>query len=502
MSRRLLARIVVCVGLFLSFLLTPLVGLAQEAEFVPPSHEYLNQVVWIGALEGSWKEMGIQYGQRAAKDIRNNSDTEWKGTLEHFDNDPQRVIRLAKAYEEQIYLLSPEMIDFMEGIAEGAAEELNKSVYVDQASNYMRILAQQLEMALRPRYEQFLDGQSTGSLGTEEESDTHACQGWWVTGPATKDGETYVTRHSQGGSWGSENANGVAFVLVPEDPCAAVTFVQCAAGDIGGSGQCFNEYGVYQGWTVANTRKPVNEWAAIGVPEYVYNLPAVVFSKSAQEAVDYVKYGTPRYRRLTGRTTLLRARSAVLMYSDEKEAFVIEKVARRLAVRTPGSLGETGNSYLCMANHFLSTDGSYDENDVFSADIPMAEFVPEQEGNSSYYRMWGMMWWFKNHYGEITLDMLMNDLSASHYAYDREGNYIAPNPDTGLPEIGAHCVHGSFTEDYPLGTKASWNVSIAVPGALQIYFIPAMPCQWVQHSWNCVDLNIYSAYRKAVYGTD
>lgn len=492
------------IGTLIALLMLTCTVCGQEAEFVPPPSGFVHRVIWIGTLEGTWREMGIQYGQRASKAILHNSDMEWKDLLNWFENDSERIKTLASAFEKQIYLLSPKMIEFMEGIAIGAEKDLNRSVYADQASNYMRILSQQLEWTLRPWYEEFLEegNQSVQGTGKSEESSAHGCNGWWVTGPATKNGQTYVSRHSQGEGLDRENAHEVAYVLIPEDSRAHVTFVQTAAGDIGGSGQAFNEYGVYVGWAVSPSNKDAAEKQAIGVPEYVYNLPAVVFSKSAEEAKDYILYGTPRYRRLTGRKTLLRARGSNTMVADEKAAFIIEQVARQYAVRTPGYLGEKGNSYLAFSNHFMYKDGSYDENGVFHNDLPMNEHNPEEEGNGSYYRLWSQMWWLNNNFGEIDLDMLMRDLSTMHYAYDKEGNKIEADPETGLPTVGTICLHDNISEEYPLGFTDSWNVSLAVPASREIYFIPAMPCQFIDHDWNYVDLKPYSEYRKAVYGNN
>ena len=235
-----------CMISILIILLLPVFTWGQEAEFVPVPAGFDNEVIWIGALEGTWLEMGIQYGQRASKTILANNDLEWSNLLGGFDNDPERIMALANAFEKQIYLLTPEMLEFMEGIAKGAEKELNKSPYVGQASNYERILAQQMERCLLPSYEKFLENPNPIAQETNSsEEDAHGCNTFWVTGPATKDGRTYISRHSQGSGAGSENGHAVAFVLIPEDRNAAVTFVHCGAGDIGGSGQAFNEYGVY-----------------------------------------------------------------------------------------------------------------------------------------------------------------------------------------------------------------------------------------------------------------
>ena len=37
--------------------------------------------LWIGILQGTWEEMGIQYGQRCGKDIARNFDLNWESQI-------------------------------------------------------------------------------------------------------------------------------------------------------------------------------------------------------------------------------------------------------------------------------------------------------------------------------------------------------------------------------------------------------------------------------------
>jgi hypothetical protein len=145
-------------------------------------------------------------------------------------------------------------------------------------------------------------------------------------------------------------------------------------------------------------------------------------------------------------------------------------------------------------------DGSYDEDGVFHKDLPNNEYKPDTEGNSSYYRLWSPMWWFRNNFGNIDLDMILTDLSTMHYAYDREGNKIEADPISGMPTVRTFCTHGRMSDERPLGTSNSWNVSVVVPQTLEVYYVAAMPCQYKKLSWNYVNLKVYSDYRKAVYG--
>ena len=142
------------------------------------------------------------------------------------------------------------------------------------------------------------------------------------------------------------------------------------------------------------------------------------------------------------------------MYCDEKEAYVVEQAARWYAIRKPGDMGEKNKSFIAWANHDYNASGSYNEKNVLDPKFLMKDLVPEVEKNSSYYRFWTQMVWFNKNYGGITLDMLMNDLSAAHYAYDKVGTLIPPDPKTGMPTApGTVCVHGRLTEN-PTSRKA------------------------------------------------
>ena len=254
--------LVFLLGVVAAFLLAPTAALGQAAGkpvedvYMPPSKAFPSAVTWIGALQGTWREMGIQYGQRAAKEVRNNTDVEWMNSLSKLGNSPQRIMRLSAAFEQQIDLLCPEVLEMLKGIADGAAAEMNKSVYASQASNYQRVLNLQWDMLIDPRYEALIADVGSGTPMVEVASaamppmldpSEEDCNGWWVSGLATSNGLTYATRHSQGGSWHTKSTNQVAFVLVPSDPSAAVTFALCPGGEVG-TGQVFNEYGVYLGW--------------------------------------------------------------------------------------------------------------------------------------------------------------------------------------------------------------------------------------------------------------
>ena len=111
----------------------------------------------IGVLLGTWKEMGIQYGQRCGKDIARNFDLFWEkdilggGVLQKGERlwqkgrtGPERekycVAYIQRSFRE-LFLLSPELVEFLEGIAQGAGRELDKCTYADTCTHFIKVAA-------------------------------------------------------------------------------------------------------------------------------------------------------------------------------------------------------------------------------------------------------------------------------------------------------------------------------------------------------------------------
>jgi len=475
---------------------------AQEAEkimFKLKTQTTPSEVKWIGILQGTWKEMGIQYGERAAKDIRTNFDFKWKAEIvKQGSKDWQKIrateeerAKYAIAYMRGVYqeysYLTPEITEFMEGIAEGAAEELNKSVYADVCTNFEKLGYLNFSgMHLHP--------------GVAEDH----CNGLWVKGEATKTGETYACNQVQSGIVGTQRSRGIAYVAIPKDPNARVFWSEGRAGHLGGIGGLINDYGVCvltSGGQQKEGYAEPDETLAPGIKDFLLAFYGVVFSKTAREAVDRITIGTPKYRALTGRKTVLRARGCNLTFADANEAYCVESNALHYAIRTPGYLGEKGGNYLVQANHFHYSDGSYDENNIFHADEPMTRWSPEHKGNSSYYRFWTGMWNCYNNYGKIDREMMLRDIVTAHYAYDKDGKRYDPDPVTGAPTVpGTFCAHSSKrTEEYPLG-KISGDTSVFVLTSAEVYWVPAFPCHYKDKSWNYLDLKPFSLYRKMLWG--
>ena len=479
------------------------------------------RTLWIGILQGEWKEMGIQYGKRAGKDVAWGFDLLWSGqtgsgirlkkqlwqkqgrTVE--ENEDYAVAYMQRMYKE-LEFLSPEIHAFFEGIGLGAAEELEKCVWHHRCPNHSLKIAllNLVDMHFHPNWDFANDRPYTTTLHVKADS-ADDCNAFWVKGEATKTGETYATRHIQGG--GVSRGRSVAYVAIPEDRNASVFWGTGRAGSIGGlGGGLLNEYGVCgltAGCQPEEPDVPVDEALAPGVKDFWLASYGVIFSKNAREAVDRITVGTERYRQLTGRKTVLRARGCTIIFGDPNEAFDVEQNARHYAIRKPGDLGEIGGNYLVIANHFKDVKGSYDENNVFQKDITMGgTYTPERKGDSSYYRFWQGMWNLRNNYGEIDLDM-MKELTSSHTSYDEEGKRYDPDPVTGMPATGTWCAHkGPFSKEQPLGVDGSNCVSVFNLSTREVYWVPVWPCHYKEWNmdWHYLDLKPYVKYRKNLWG--
>ena len=429
--------------------------------------EPIVRTTWIGVLQGSFYEMGFQYGERAAKDIRANTEIEWPKSVKSCDGSIEEVKRRLGLYREQLELFSPQTVEFLQGMADGAAPQLSKSEIASDATNFERLLNLNTSSALRSPPEE-------------------GCDSFWVGAQATVDGKAIATYHGQGGSMGFDRWGRYSvFVAIPDDPDAHIVWMATGSGCLGRGGAIANDAGVFNGLHASDSGK-YPETKAWGTEYHLFRFHAMFYGDSAEGAAQITTLGTPEYREKTGRKTLLRTRGIVLQFADANTCLMVEYTANRYAIRRPGNLGEIGAGYICQSNH-NHLDYSYDENNG-RTDVPMTKFAPEVPEESSYWRFWSPMWAIRNNYGKIDLDMVLNELSALHDRYDKDGNKYE------YKRGSTFCTHKySSSSGNPGGSHAP---AVMVPDTLEIYFVPAWPCRWTDKNWNYVNLNTYKALRQ------
>lgn len=494
------------------------------------------RTLWIGILQGSWHEMGVQYGQRCGKDIARNFDTLWnldvlgEGLFERLWQKGRSKEERADyflAYMDrslkELHYLSPELVDFFKGVADGAATEFDKCVAAEMSSHLLKTAALNFtDTPLHPNWDFETDQPFAERQQPHQGINGHDCNSLWVKGGATKTGETYATRAVQAAHWTPEGAEGfftrqVAYVAVPKDPTARIFWGQATAGNFGGlGGGLLNDKGVCcltsgcsyseQNW------KQADETTAPGIRDFVLAIYGVIFSESARDAAEKVTTGTEKYRKLTGRKTVLRARGANIVFADEHEAYCVEQNARHYAIRKPGECGEKGGDYIVTANHFKSESGSYDEGNNFHADQPMTGYEPEDRKSpaATYDRFWSAMWMLRNNYGNIDREMVMDDFVCAHYAYDEMGNrYEADEIGAPRKELrkelfsGTFCVHMEpINENYPLGIGGNAETSVMNISTREVWWVPVWPCHYKAKNmnWDYLDLKPYAEYRKMLWG--
>ncbi|MBI4529158.1 MAG: hypothetical protein HY695_35620 [Deltaproteobacteria bacterium] len=491
--------------------------------------------IFIGVLKGTWKEMGVQYGQRCAKDIARNWDMLWNvdvlggGLFERLwqqgrgrEERVKYFLQYMERYLKELAFLSPELVEFFAGMAEGAGKELDKFSDGGLCSHVLKTAALNFaDTAFHPNWDFANDRPAAGGKTPSGRIEGHDCNSLWVRGRATRTGETYAARALQAGHLTPEGAEGfwtrqVAYVALPKDPNARVFWGQGTAGNLGGlGGGLLNDAGVCcltsgcsyseENWAKAD------ETTAPGIRDFVLASYGVIFSNSAGEASEKVTVGTERYRKLTGRKTVLRARGANIVFADATEAFCVEQNARHYAVRRPGDLGEKGGDYIVTANHFKCDKGRFDENNVYHSDWPMACYEPENQESTlaSYYRFWSGMWMLSNNYGNIDSELIMRDFMASHYSYDREGRRYDPDSSNAPAELvrkqfsGTFCCHMvPFDEKHPLGIGGNANTSVFNLSTGEAWWVPVWPCHYKEWNmdWDYLDLKPFAEYRKMLWG--
>lgn len=435
-------------------------------------YEPVTSVAWIGILKGSWYEMGYQYGERGAYDILFNTDMNWDASVKAYNGSVSEVKKRLLKYEEHLSLFSPQALQFLKGMADGAALQLDQSLFASESSNFDRVFNHNVSLALRARW--------------SRENPPVGCNSFWVGEHATKDGKAIATFHSQGG-WMGDGYHGRKhiYIAIPDDPKARIVWNFTSAGQLALGGVMANDAGVFHGLHAADDgRSP--ETMAYGVEPNVGRFHAMFYANSAEEATKIMIYGTAEYREKTGRKTLLGTRGVNLLFADASTAIMLEISARNHAIRRPGDLGEKGNGYIAQSNH-NHLDFSFDENLVKSSQ-PMTKFAPEVQNSNSYYRFWSPMWQLYHNYGEIDLEMVLRDLTASHKIYNSSGEFLGEDPEN------AFCTHKYSNTGDPGGSHCP---VVMVPETLEIYWVPMWPCRYTDRSWNYLNLNDYKVLRNA-----
>jgi hypothetical protein len=477
--------------------------------FSLPTPTLPTRLLTIGVLRGDWQQMGRQYGERAASDIAQHWDLDWEERVLNCtgvwaqsrtpsDRQAYRQQYLQRSWRE-VDALSPELAQFMRGVAEGAAGALAASAFAEVVPDHLKILfLNESDAALHPAWDFAADRPGDGVRdlpGADSYVDDHdnqgdGCNGVWISGEGTANGHALAQRAVQAGT--GRSVTTVSYVAVPDDPRAHVFWGFGRAGCLGGLGALLNDAGVCA-LTSGSQGGDVDETLAPGVKDFLLAAYGVIFSGSAREAAERITVGTPEYRARTGRRTVLRFRGANVMFGDPENACVVESNARHFCIRDAADAGD-GRHVAVMANHFVA-DSSVDEHGRPDAARPMREFEPGRAGSRG--RFWTGSWWLQRNYGSASVKSV-KQFAGSHTCCDEDGTERPPDQATGRqthhPETW--CAHRAGEDDRnePLGVDGNNMTTVFDLTSREVWFVPGWPCHYAEWGmeWNYLNLADYT----------
>lgn len=139
---------------------------------------------YLGELQGTWYNIGKQYGERAGDLIRLVYEG-WYREILPIQGSPEVIAAYLREQNAYYEFLVPEALEMMHGIADGCASDLASSAFPRELSHFDKILMINSYFGLMGKP----PSSETAELAPADE-DTHCCSGAVILGPATRDGKT------------------------------------------------------------------------------------------------------------------------------------------------------------------------------------------------------------------------------------------------------------------------------------------------------------------------
>lgn len=454
--------------------------------------KYETRTRFIGNLRGTWYEMGLQYGRRAADLIRWSTDYMLMVSLKKYGR--EHIKEDLARYAKSLDAFSPKMTEFLKGIGEGASKELDKSPYKGQMSNFERIM-------LVNNFDFFLwthqspeahTGKTTpipekSSMLLEELRVERACTGAALSGKSrvstkgilpspTKNGETIITQNHDGSSpplgWT------VAYVATPSDLEANVFWsIAAAAGVAGGNNTSVNDKGLA---IAMHSGGRSDDTMVFGVPVQPLVVYAAAYADNVEEAAELLTLGPPDYRARTGRKTIEHIAEWLFTVADPDQVAQVEVTSHRHAVRYPGGgvTKESGN-YVVSANWFGSQH-YFDENNALINKLIETRPLPP----TKYY---AYDWHIRHHFGEMDIDKNMEMLGMTWH-YDKDTGRRIDFAEDGTPMHLKGMTPCKFEAGFG-GGHATLTI-VRKNGKSEIWWVQGKPCEWLG-PWQHIDFAGY-----------
>ena len=450
-----------------------------------------SRVRFIGNLRGTWTEMGNQYGERAGDLIVNV----YRYAVEYFSEkgmDTATLHEYLRRYLEPVKTYAPEMIEFMEGIADGVRWSTAGIVDTDDLSDFEKVFL--INVFLDLDFFRPVEGLSSTPLDYQSDFfDGHIashCTGIALSGrdngdllSPTKNGETIVANHYDLARFVPLAWN-CAYVATPSDPDAHVIWSIQPAGMVGNQNIATNDAGVTIGSFFGGQSE--DSHFDFGVVHPILELHALAYADSAEEAIETMVFGNEAYRAASGRGKVLQTGLWGYLVADRDAVMVLEVTPNWHAVRYPGDMGEVGN-YVIYANWY-GADHYYDE-DNNRVDEPIGIQPPEFPE-----RYWTYDWFVRYHFGELDEELVREGQRSTYYFDQETGRRIDYLEGSTLPlYIGMHTISAYWGAALGMdigGTIHAAQVIHEANGRTKANWVQGRPAEWLG-PWQSTDFYGY-----------
>lgn len=450
---------------------------------LPDAPEYPRHMPVL-TLSGTWYEMGKQYGQGSAGYIVTVFDGFYeKWAAKPFGN--SYLKECLKKYDSQIQAFSPEMTDFMKGIADGSTGSLSLSKYKRNLTDYEKILFINLssELLFNDKWHEKNSGKKInpsminpdvmpgGNMGT--------C---WAALPACTSRKVLITGVNRDSDY-FPNLYHVALRVYPSDR-KLIPFIMVVPAGFAGSVNNINKSGVFLGYCGVggsyNPEKGVGE-VDFGVPAPILNTYIISRSNRVVMAKHIIANGNEEYRKKTGRKTLLHSGAANFLIASKERAMVVERSAHHFSFRYPGNSKEFNNAYIAAANHFVSVS-SYNDDGVESY-TPMSRFgwgADSEEAGFSVAKFDTVLHQLKVYYRKMNINLGMLDICSlnSYVGTDEIERVSVTQNGEEIParELGWSVDNQRKRNNIPLAGTVSAFVNLPQSG--KTFLAQGSPSDW------------------------
>ncbi len=453
--------------ILLSSTTNPAAHESEPKDVLPPG------ILPVVILSGNDYAMGYQYGQQAGPYLKVKKEANWASALQTFSQ--EKVLHMLKGNQFYIQKYTPENIEIMKGIADGATAAGFQLSYTD-------VLLMNCTLP-KPETSTYPSGADKASLPPKKCS---VCSAW---GSATKDGHLIGMDTLDSG----EAAYGMIILAFPDKGNNYICGAQ--AGEIGDH-FLMNDKGLFVG-NSGGGGSPRDVDTNYGLSWSCSLTHIVRFAKTAHEARDMLlpwQINIPEN----------------FHFVDVKgNACVVEETAAIQSVRKPGDFGE--KDFLYSTNNYL--------NDEMKP-TKKGDFIKQHGGYGAYAAPRNLMLWdmLHNYHGQIDVEFMKMMLRFPGDAPPNppEGGWDAKvcrpsnswvsvllpdDGDNGLAYIctgpAGRVIHSSTASDgsemrssYPYieGTHTFYELTLA-----------ASPKEAVEAAQKAAGIYIATAYKKLMY---